>query len=103
MSALGQPFFEIAGGFDDIHAANDSDGEKEKSNKRRKPFHHRDTESQRRTEERINYRDLLRDLGVLDVCAAEMKSGARRGIDRDINPTPSAGSEPPGGKKELSS
>ena len=32
MSALGQPFFEIAGGFDDVHAGNDSDGEKEKSN-----------------------------------------------------------------------
>jgi hypothetical protein len=32
MSALDQPFFEIAGGFDDVHAGNDSDGEKEKSN-----------------------------------------------------------------------
>ena len=32
MSALGQPFFEMAGGFDDIHAGNDSDGKKEKSN-----------------------------------------------------------------------
>lgn len=32
VSALGQPAFEVAGGFDDVHAGNDSDGEKGKSN-----------------------------------------------------------------------
>lgn len=35
MSALGQPLFEIACGFDDVHAGNDSDGEKKKSNERK--------------------------------------------------------------------
>jgi hypothetical protein len=32
MSAEAQPFFEIAGGFDYVHAGNDSDGWKKKSN-----------------------------------------------------------------------
>ena len=32
VSALGEPGFELAGGFDDVHAGNDSDGGKGKSN-----------------------------------------------------------------------
>jgi hypothetical protein len=55
VSALGQPAFEVAGGFDDVHAGNDSDGEKGKSRraaglslrivlKGRSPQRHRDTE-----------------------------------------------------------
>jgi hypothetical protein len=53
-SALGQPGFELAGGFDYIHAGNDSGGEKRKSNDGEScspPFdspqgrlHHRDPE-----------------------------------------------------------
>jgi hypothetical protein len=32
VSALGKPVFELAGGFDNIHAGNDSGGENGKSN-----------------------------------------------------------------------
>ena len=48
-SALGEPGFELAGGFDDVHAGNDSGGEKGKSNTVKDLYHreHRGTEGKR--------------------------------------------------------
>jgi hypothetical protein len=47
-SALSQPGFELAGGFDYVHAGNDSGGEKRKSNDGERLF---TTEAQRHREE----------------------------------------------------
>ena len=47
--ALGEPVFELAGGFDDVHAGNDSGGENGKSNGgREQGFHKRGTETHRK-------------------------------------------------------
>jgi len=45
-SAQGQPCFKKARGFDDVHAGNDSDGKKEKSNEEKtfSPQRHRAAE-----------------------------------------------------------
>jgi len=44
VSALREPFFEVAGGFDYVHAGNDSYGMRAKSNGQQLPRRHGDTE-----------------------------------------------------------
>jgi len=49
VSALGQPGFELAGGFDDVHWGNDSGGEMgSQMGRQREAFHHGVTETNRR-------------------------------------------------------